>query len=199
MDFQDWEFTIYRYIRRNNVHWGTSAKSNSPWKDLCKTELSLSMHQTYDKTEVRTLGRSLRSSSQKADTQQNEVQIDKIYHWSKSSTVLQWLQAAHNKNKCSFQTKQQKYWKKWTMDQLKHVRRVRKPFQILFRLVRIERFPNKLKSVKSSKEMLIALNIAKLSPFIEEDKKIWVKGRLKHSKHDYYAKNPILLTAKFPL
>ena len=43
------------------------------------------------------------------------------------------------------------------------------------------------------------MNIAKLSPFIGEDRTIRVKGRLKHSNLDYNAKHPILLTAKHPV
>ncbi|XP_075255288.1 uncharacterized protein LOC142348008 [Convolutriloba macropyga] len=39
----------------------------------------------------------------------------------------------------------------------------------------------------------MSLNIAKLSPFIEEDGTIRVKGRLKHSNLDYNAKHPILI------
>ena len=38
-----------------------------------------------------------------------------------------------------------------------------------------------------------------MSPFIEEDGTIRVKGRLKHSNLDYNAKHPILLTAKHPV
>ena len=38
-----------------------------------------------------------------------------------------------------------------------------------------------------------------MSPFIEEDGTIRVKGRLKHSNLAYNAKNPILLTAKHPV
>ena len=44
-----------------------------------------------------------------------------------------------------------------------------------------------------------SLNIAKLSPFIEKDGTIRVKGRLKYSNLDYNAKHPILLTAKHPV
>ena len=40
------------------------------------------------------------------------------------------------------------------------------------------------------------MDIAKLSPFIEEDWTIRVKGWRKHSNLDYNAKHPILLTAK---
>ena len=71
--------------------------------------------------------------------------------------------------------------------------------QILFRFNQNESFPNVSKSIANSKEISQTLNIAKLSPFIEEDGTIIVKGRLKHSNLDYNSKHPILLTAKHPV
>ena len=71
--------------------------------------------------------------------------------------------------------------------------------QILFLFVQNESFPNVSKSTANSKEISKTLNIAKLSPFIEKDGTIRVKGRLKHSNLDYNAKHPILLTAKHPV
>ena len=71
--------------------------------------------------------------------------------------------------------------------------------QILFRFVQNESFPNVSKSIANSKEFSKISNITKLSPFIEEDEKIRVKGQLKHSNLDYNAKHPILLTAKHPV
>ena len=71
--------------------------------------------------------------------------------------------------------------------------------QILFRFVQTESFPNVSKSIANSKQISKTLNIAKLSPLIEEDGKIRAKGRLKHSNLDYNAKHPILLTAKHPV
>ena len=67
--------------------------------------------------------------------------------------------------------------------------------QILSRFVQAERFPNVSKSITNSKEISKTLNIAKLSPFIEEDGTI----RVKHSNLDYNAEHPILLTAKHPV
>ena len=68
--------------------------------------------------------------------------------------------------------------------------------KILFQFVQNENFPNVSKSIANSREISKKLNIAKLSPFIEEN---GVKGRLKHSNLDYNAKHPILLTAKHPV
>ena len=70
--------------------------------------------------------------------------------------------------------------------------------QILFRIVQNESFPNVSKSIANSKDISKTLKIAKLSPLIEEDGTIRVKGRLTHSNLDYNAKHPILLTAKHP-
>ena len=64
--------------------------------------------------------------------------------------------------------------------------------QILFRFVQNESFPNVSKSIANSKEISKTLNIAQLSPFIEEDGTIRVKGRLKHSNLDYNAKHPVV-------
>ena len=71
--------------------------------------------------------------------------------------------------------------------------------QILFRFIQNESLPNVSKSIANSKEISKILNIAKLSPFIEEDGTIGVKVRLKHSSLDYNAKHPILLTSKHPV
>ena len=71
--------------------------------------------------------------------------------------------------------------------------------QILFRFVQNEIFPNVSKSIANSKEISKTLNIAKLSPFIEEDEPIRVKWRLKQSNPVYNAKHPIFLIAKHPV
>ena len=71
--------------------------------------------------------------------------------------------------------------------------------QILFRFVQNESFPNVSKSIANSKEISKTLNIAKMSPLIEEDGTIRVKCQLKHSNLDYNAKHPIILTAKHPV
>ena len=68
--------------------------------------------------------------------------------------------------------------------------------QIFFRYVQNESLPNISKSITNSKEISKNFNIAKLSPFTEEDGTTRVRGRLKHSNLDYNAKQPIFLTAK---
>ena len=68
--------------------------------------------------------------------------------------------------------------------------------QILFQFVQTESFPNNSNSIANSKAISKTLNIAKLSPFIEEDETIRVKERLKHSNLENNAKYQIMLTAK---
>ena len=228
---------------------------------------------------------------------EHNVTVDKIYHWTDSSTVLQWLQAAHKKQQAFVANRAAEILENSSMDQWRHVKVVDNPAdignpgmsiaglkesmrlnalawlqadeekwpkpwcqeielepeqvtstvakelklgqlfnwrpnssfnrirnfiddcirfkakqkgplradevhqaeQILFRIVQNERFPNVSKSIANSKEIFKTLKIAKLSPFIEEDGTIRVKGRLKHSNLDYNAKPPILLTAKHPV
>ena len=225
-----------------------------------------------------------------------DVKIDKIFHWTNSSTVLQWLQAAHKKHQVFVANRAADILENSSMDQWRHVKGVENPAdigtrgmsieglkesvwlngpawlqaeekwpkpwcqenelepeqvtstvatetkldqifdwrryssfnriknfnaycmsfktkqkitlkadeihpaeQILFRFVQNESFPNVTKSIGNSKEISKTLNIAKLSPFVEEDGTIRVKGRLKHSNLDYNAKHTILLTAKHPV
>ena len=228
---------------------------------------------------------------------EHDVKIDKVYHWTDSSTVLQWLQSAHKKQQVFVANRAAEILESSSMDQWRHVKgienpadigtrgmsieglkesvwlngpawlhtdeekwpkpwcqankieaeqatstvaaetKLHQPFvwdqygsfnrirnfiaycmrfktkrkgllkaeeihgaeQILLRFVQAESFPNVSKSITNSKEISKTLNIAKLSPFIEEDGTIRVKGRLKHSNLDYNAKHPILLTAKHPV
>ena len=60
---------FHRRVRRSDVHSGISARRGSVETDLCNREMSWGSNHTHGNTEVRTPGRSLRSSSQKADTQ----------------------------------------------------------------------------------------------------------------------------------
>ena len=223
---------------------------------------------------------------------EHDVKIEKLYHWTNSSTVLQWLQAAHKKQQvfvanraaeilenssmdhsrlvkgvenpadigtrgmsieglkeyvwlngqACLQADEEKWPKPWCqvneveakqststvatekkLDQLFDWRRY-SPFnriknlisycmrfktkqrgtlkadeihqaeQILFRFVQNEGFPKVSKSIANSKGISKSLNIAKLSPSIEEDGTSRVKGRLKHSSLAYNTKHPILLT-----
>ena len=225
---------------------------------------------------------------------EHDVRIDTIYHWTDSSTVLQWLQTAHKKQQVFVANRAEETRENSSMDQWRQVKGVENPAdigtrvmpieglkesvwlnglawlkrsednwpkpwcrenelepeqvtgivatetkldqlfdwrrystfnriknliaycrrfktkkrgplkadeihqaeQILLRFVLNESFSNVLKSIANSKKIYKTLDIAKLSPFIEEDGMIRVKASLKHSNLDYNAKHPILLTAK---
>ena len=256
---------LYRCIRGSNLDYGISARWGNAKTDISNREMSCGTHQTHDDTEVRT---SSRVRLRKHIRNEHDVKIDKIFHWSDSSTVLQWLQAAHKKQQCVrceqssgktgklirmakraawLQAEEEKWPKPWcqvneveaeqatstiaTENKLEQLfdwrrystfNRIRNFFaycmrfktkqrgtlkadkihqaeQILFRFVQNESFPNASKSIANSKEISKTLKIAKLSPFIEEDGIIRVKGRLRHSNLAYNAKHPILLTAKHPV
>ena len=223
---------------------------------------------------------------------EHDVKIDKIFHWTNSSTVLQWLQAAHKKQQVFVANRAAEMLENSSMDQWRQVKGVENPAdigsrgismeglresvnlngpawlqadeekwpkpwcqenelepeqvtstvatetileqifdwrryssfnriknfitccmrlrtrtkqkgtlkaeefhqaeQIMFRFVQNESLPNVSKSIANSKEISKTLNIAKLSPFIDENGTIRVKGRLKQS-NPYKAKCPILL------
>ena len=126
---------------------------------------------------------------QVTSTVATETKLDQILDWRRYSS---YNQIRHFIAYCMrFKTKQKGTQKADEIHQAE---------QILFRFVQNESFPNVSKSIANSKEISETLNIAKLlSPLIVEDRKIRVKGRLKHSNLDYNAKHPILLTAKHPV
>ena len=106
-----------------------------------------------------------------------ETKLDQLFDWRRYSTVNR------TRNLISyglrFKTKQKGPIKADKIHQAQ---------QILFRFLQTESFPNVSKSIANSKETFKTLNIAKLSPFIDKDGTIRVKGRLKHSNLDYNAK-----------
>ena len=252
-------------------------------------------HMTIPKLELQAAVYGIRLRKQILN--EHDVKIDKLYHWTGLSIVLQWLQAAHKKQQVFVANRAAEILEKSSMDHWRHVKGVENPAdigtrgmsieglkesvrlsgpawlqadeekwpkpwcqvneveakqatstvatekkldqlfdwrqyspfnrirnfipycmrfrtkqrgtlkadkvhqaeQILFRFVQNESFPNVSKSIANSKGISKTLNIAKLSPFIEEDGTIRVKGRLKHSNLAYNTKHPILLTAKHPV
>ena len=68
---------------------------------------------------------------------------------------------------------------------------IRQAEQILFRFLQNETFPIVSKSRTNSKKISKTLKFAKLVPFIEKDRTIRLKGRLKHSNPEYNAKYAI--------
>ena len=67
-----------------------------------------------------------------------DVRIDKIYHWTTSSTVLQWLQAAHKKHQVFVANRAAEILENSLMDQWRHVKGVENPADIATRGMSIE-------------------------------------------------------------
>ena len=68
----------------------------------------------------------------------HDVKIDRIYHWTDSSTVLQWLQAAHKKQ-VFVANRAAEILENSSMDQWRHVKGVENPADIGTRGMSIER------------------------------------------------------------
>ena len=69
---------------------------------------------------------------------EHDVRIDKIYHWTDSSTVLQWLQAAHKKQQVFVANRAAEILENSSMDQWRHVKGVENPADIGTRGMSIE-------------------------------------------------------------
>ena len=69
---------------------------------------------------------------------EHDVKIDKIYHWTDSSTVLQWLQAAHKKQPVFVANRAAEILENSSMDQWRHVKGVENPADIGTRGMSIE-------------------------------------------------------------
>ena len=68
----------------------------------------------------------------------HDVKIDKIFHWTDSSTVLQWLQAAHKKQQVFVANRAAEILENSSMDQWRHVKGVENPADIGTREMSIE-------------------------------------------------------------
>ena len=58
------------------------------------------------------------------------MKIGKIYHWTDSSTVLQWLQSAHKKQQVFFANRAAEILESSSMDQWRHVKGIENPADI---------------------------------------------------------------------
>ena len=99
--FRKWFFKpqtshFHRRLRRSNVNRGISARPSKAKTHLCDREMPCGTHQTYDNTEVR-IKAAFYGVGLRKQILNEHVKIDKIYHWTNSSTVQEWLQAAHKK------------------------------------------------------------------------------------------------------
>ena len=61
---------------------------------------------------------------------EHDVKIDKIYYWTDSSTVLQWLQVAHKKQQVFVANRAAEILENSSMDQWRHVKGVENPADI---------------------------------------------------------------------
>ena len=69
---------------------------------------------------------------------EHDVKIDKIYHWTDSSAVLQWLQAAHKKQQVFVANRAAEILENSSMDQWRHVKGVENSADIGTRGMSIE-------------------------------------------------------------
>ena len=79
------------------------------------------------------------------------------------------------------------------------VAELEKAEKFLYREAQKQSFPELSKSLLTGKPTAAKFNFPKLSPFLEANGLIQLKGRLKYANISYNAKHPILLTAKHPL
>ena len=81
---------IRRHARRSNVHCGICARRGNVKTHLSDRKIPCSTSQTHDDCEVRTSSRSIlrQVCPKRWVLRENDVRIDKIYHWTDSSTVV---------------------------------------------------------------------------------------------------------------
>ena len=97
---------------------------------MCNREMPCGTHQTHDDTEVRIQAAVNGVRLRKQILDEHDVRIDKIYHWSNSSTVLQWLQSAHKKQQVFVANRAAEILENSSMDQWSHVKGVENPADI---------------------------------------------------------------------
>ncbi|XP_075248374.1 uncharacterized protein LOC142341333 [Convolutriloba macropyga] len=69
---------------------------------------------------------------------EHDVNLDKIYHWTDSSTVLLWLQSAHKKQHVFVANKAAEILENSSMDQWRHLKGIENPADIGTRGMSIE-------------------------------------------------------------
>ena len=82
-------------------------------------------HMTIPKVEIQAAVYGVRLRKQILN--EHDVRIDKIYHWTDSSTVLRWLQAAHKKQQVFVANRAAEILENSSMDQWRHVKGVENP------------------------------------------------------------------------
>ena len=69
---------------------------------------------------------------------ENDVKVDKIYHWTDPSTVSQWLQSAQKKQQVFVANRAAEILENSSIDQWRHVRGIENPAEIDTRGMSIE-------------------------------------------------------------
>ena len=93
-------------------------------------------HMTIPKLELQAAVYRLRLRKQILN--EHDVKFDKIFLWTDSSTVLQWLQAAHKKQQVFVANRAAEILENSSMDQWRHVKGVENPADIGTRGMTIE-------------------------------------------------------------
>ena len=93
-------------------------------------------HMTIQKLELQAAVHRVRLRKQIRN--EHNIRIDKIYHWTDSSTVLQWLKAAHKKQQAFVANRAAEILENSSMDQWRHVKGVENPADIGTRRMSIE-------------------------------------------------------------
>ena len=94
-------------------------------------------HMTIPKLELRAAFYGIRLRKQILN--EHDVKIDKIFHWTDSSTVLQWLLAAHKKKQLFIVNRAAEILENSSVDQWRHVKGVKNPADIGTRGISIDR------------------------------------------------------------
>ena len=124
-------------VKRNYVHLGISARRSNVETHLCDKKMPCSTYQTQNDFEFLQaavygvhLGKQI--------LQEHDVDIDKIYHWTDPSTILNRLQSAHKKQQVFFANRAAEILENSSTDQLRHVKGIQNPADIGTKVMSIE-------------------------------------------------------------
>ena len=76
---------------------------------------------------------------------------------------------------------------------------MQKVIRLLLRNSQIESFGQTYQALAAGKPMAVSDHLNKLSPFLDDQNLMRLKGRLRHADASYEMKHPILLSAKHPI
>ena len=131
---------IFRCIRRSDVHSGISYLQDETTLKLTyvtgKCWVAPIRHTTIPKLELQAAVYGVRLKRQ--IVREHDVKIDKVYLWTDSSTVLQWLQSAHKKQQVFVANRAAEILESSSMYQWRHVKCIENPADIGTRGMSIE-------------------------------------------------------------